>query len=101
MNPFRRRPRAAAAPGNLVRVHLERLPEVQVRHVIERKIPRPTSITFMIHRDDGSRYTLPPMDVSYRDGFEIEVPLRHIFNDHQMPGLRMSAQLHYDPKDRS
>ncbi len=100
--PFRRRPSAdAAAPDNVVRVHIGHLPEVQVRHVIERKIPRPTSITFTTHRDDGSRYTLMPMDVSYRDSFEVEVPLRYIFNDHQMPGLRLRAQLHYDPKDRS
>lgn len=84
-----------------MRVHVERLPEVQVRHVIERKVPRPTSVTFQFHRPDGSIHRLMPMDLSYKGTFDILLPLGQILNDVSAPQLTMRAELHYDPRDRS
>ncbi len=74
-----------------------------MNHVIERRIPRPTRVTFQVQRPDGSYYQLMPMDLSYKDSFDVYLPLGQIFNDpkHAYPDLRLRAELHYDPKDRS
>lgn len=98
---FWRRPDTYAAVPSTHLVHIDRIPEIAVRHLIERRIPRPTRVTFKIMNDDGFLYTLMPMDLSYRETFEIEIPIARIMQDPTQPALRLSAYLEYDPKDRS
>lgn len=98
-NLFRRL--ASRDPMNMVNVQIDRLPEVRVKHVIERKIPRPTSITFQVHRADGCVYRLMPVDLSWKVTQDIPIPLGAIFQDHTMEQLMLRAELHYDPKDQA
>jgi len=99
MKLFHRRPaKAMPAPDNLVRVHVEQLPEIEVRHVIERRIPRPTSVTFRVMRADGSMVQLMSLDLSYRNSFPLRLPMGMILNDRTMPDLELHAELHYEAR---
>lgn len=100
-NPFRRK-----APGEppVTRhaVVIEKIPPVEVKHTIERKAPpRPTMITFSVHDDEGRRFSLPPMDLSYRHGAPVQFPLAWVSgNPADNQRVEIYAELHYDPRDQ-
>lgn len=103
MKLFKRRevqPPAPPAPSK-VNVTIDRVPEVTVRHVIERKIPRPTRMVFVWEANDGRQWRSYPVDLSYRDAMDVEVPMSHLADDQSMPPGRVRVQLEYDPRDRS
>jgi hypothetical protein len=81
--------------------HLLDTSGIRHQHVIERKIPRPTTITFAVYTPEGQRFVLPPMDVSFKSTFPVRFPLAWITgspSDAQQIGI--GAELHYDPRDQ-
>lgn len=97
-NPFRRAERPAARVA--VTVESLRIPEVTVRHVIERKIPRPTMITFTAYDNQGRQFRLMPIDLSYRDSVPVQLPMAFLTGDPSAAPCELRAELHYDPRDQ-
>lgn len=80
-----------------LRLILESLPEIQCRHVIERKAPpRPTDISVVLFNDEGQRFTLPPLNCSYRYTAPLYFPLSWLTgNPRDNKQARLELELHY------
>jgi hypothetical protein len=94
-------PEPIEPPGpTRVDVSIGRLPEMTVRHVIERKIPRPTRMMFVFTDNEGRQWRSSSVDLSYRDTYPIQIPMAFLTGDTTRPPCDVTVQLEYDPKDR-
>lgn len=74
---------------------------VEVRHTVERKIPRPTMVSFWIQDMEGRTFHLPPIDLSYKRTMPLQIPLYYLTGDPKDNGRTATIEmdLHYEPKD--
>lgn len=80
---------------------IEKMPEIQVKHVIERKIPpRPTVIQAVMRGVNGQEYRTDPINATLRHTVPVYFPLHVLTGNQQDVGTHcmLTLELHYDPR---